>query len=90
MNKLFVDEIVDRGKKLLTTPSPDRYYQDKGIGKDKPKFTMRLPLKCSGVADDDRHDYYLERQRGLPAPGSYNHVDVLGKSSSVSIIKTSP
>jgi hypothetical protein len=32
MNKLFVDEIVDRGKKLLTTPSPDRYYQDKGIG----------------------------------------------------------
>lgn len=89
MIKLFIDDINEQGKKHLQTPSPDKYYKYTGFGDKGVKYSMSSRLRHSGLKFDDRHDYYLDQQRKYPAPGSYNHIDVLGKSSSISMIKSS-
>ena len=88
MYKLFVDDIRDKAKKHLSTPSPDRYHIDT-FSDQGPKFTMSAKLKHSGIKCDDRHEYYLDRQSKVPGPGTYNHIDAVGKHLNISLMKSS-
>ena len=71
MSKLFIDKIVDEGKKMENTPSPDRYGLQNYFGKVGQKYSFVGLKNHSGLKLDNRHEYYLDQQRKLPGPGSY-------------------
>jgi len=80
MNNIFVDDIKHHGDKQLNPPSPDRYRVADTFGKVGLKYSMGANVYRSGLKNDNMHDYYRDRERKLPGPGSYHHSDVVGKS----------
>ena len=89
MNKVFVDEILEVGRKNQATPSPGNYEPPQTFGKVGIKHSMSGNLHRSGLKVDNMHNYYLDRQSRLPGPGSYSQLDTVGNGQVSSILVNS-
>lgn len=90
MSKLFVDDIRDKGRKNLISPSPDAYSNTENtFGKVGLKYTMGGNRDRSGLKYDNRHNYYLNMEGKQPGPASYKAQEVTGKAPIDSNMKSS-
>jgi hypothetical protein len=75
MKKVYVDEIMKKGRDSLT-PGPDKYPMHDGFGKEA-KGGSRYSFRPK----NDMFSLHLDKQKKLPGPGNYiSTVDLAGKA----------
>jgi len=82
MNKMFVEDVLDFGKKNRRQPGPTTYEPIKTFSATGEMYTMRAKADRYGEKEENFSKNYLDRQKKLPGPGYYAHPDTIGKNNS--------
>lgn len=62
MKKIYIDQILKEGK-VISTPGPGRYEQEKSFGKKGKEYSIGAKLRIDEMS--------LEKSKKLPGPGQY-------------------
>ena len=90
MQKLGVDDVLDRADKHQNMPSPNTYTRTIDFKTKGPKYTMGPKQIKTGRRSDGCDDWHYSRQKNLPGPGYYHQPDLVGTKNSSSTIVAAP
>ena len=79
IQKQHIERIIDESQKKIASPPPGGYEHKRTFGSNGIHYSMKQKLYRYGNRVDKFDQFYYDSQKKLPGPGSYAHLESIGK-----------